>query len=134
MAVAQYHAPVKQKSMLSYTRMPMARYKKRVSHAKEAFYIICIVMVLLIGLFVYVGPGGYRELRKMQTELAAHQARVDALQKSKQESENTIDSLGDNRKNNEAIETYARKKGYGKKGDIIQEVPQPEKDRPQIKK
>ena len=41
---------------------------------------------------------------------------------------------GDNRKNNEAIEIYARKKGYGKKGEIIQEIPQPEKDQPQAKK
>ncbi len=112
----------------------MARAKKRVSHAKEAFYIICIVIVLLIGLFGFLGPGGYLEMKKMQAELAAHQSRVDALQKSRQGHENAIDNLGDNRKNNEAIETYARKKGYGKKGEIIQEIPQPEKDRSQIKK
>ncbi len=112
----------------------MARFKKRVSHAKEAFYIICIVIVLLIGLFGYLGPGGYLEMKNVQAELAAHQSRVDALQKSRQEHMNTNDDLRDNRKNNEAIETYARKKGYGKKGEIIQEVPQPEKDRSQIKK
>ncbi len=133
-AVAQYHALGKQKSILSRIRTTMARHQKRVSHAKEAFYIICIVIVMLIGLFAYMGPGGYLEIKRMQGELATHQSRVDALQKSKQEHQNAINGLADTRKNNEAIETLAREKGYGKKGEIVQEVPQAEKDRTQIKK
>jgi cell division protein FtsB len=107
----------------------MTRFKKRVSHAKEAFCIICIVIFLLIGLFTYLGPGGYLEMKKVQAELATHQARVDALQKSKQERLYAIDELRDDRKSNDAIERYLRKKGYGKKGELIQEVPQPEPDR-----
>ncbi len=114
--------------------MNMARYKKRVSHAKEGFYITCIVIVMLIGLFAYMGPGGYLEMKKMQTELATRQSRIDTLQKTKQEHQNAINGLADTRKNNEAIENLARKKGYGKKGEIVQEVPQAEKDRTQIKK
>jgi cell division protein FtsB len=107
----------------------MTRFKKRVSHAKEAFYIICIVIFLLISLFSYMGPGGYKEMKKVQAELAARQARVETLQKSKQERLQAIDELRDDRKSNDTIERYLRKKGYGKKGELIQEVPQPEPDR-----
>ncbi len=105
----------------------MARGKKRVSHAKEAFYIICILMVLLIGLFSYLGPGGYLEMKRLQAELAVHRSRADALQKSSQEHQKNIENLRDTRKDNTAIETIARKKGYAKAGEIVQEVPSPAK-------
>jgi len=108
----------------------MASSKKRVSHAKEAFYIICIVIFLLIGLFSYMGPGGYLEMKKVQAELATQQTRVDALKQSKEDRLKSIEALGDDRKSDEEIERYLRQKGYGRKGEIIQEVPQPEPDRP----
>jgi cell division protein FtsB len=114
--------------------MRMARYRRRVSHAKEAFYIVCIVIFLLIGLFSYIGPGGYLEMKKAQAELAIHQSRVEALEKSKKEREHSVEALGDSRKNNEAVEAYARKKGYAKSTEIIQEVPPPAADQPQRKK
>lgn len=112
----------------------MSRSKKRVSHAKEAFYVICIVTVLLIGLFSYLGPGGYREMKKIQAELATRQARIDSLQKSSQEHQKTIDGLGDARKDNAAIEAIARKKGYGKGDEIVQEVAPPQKNSSQTRK
>jgi cell division protein FtsB len=107
----------------------MTRFRKRVSHAKEAFCIIGIVVFLLIGLFSYLGPGGYLEMRKVRAELATHQAQVETLQKARQERLQAIEELRDDRKTNDAIERYLRKKGYGKKGELIQEVPQPELDR-----
>jgi cell division protein FtsB len=107
----------------------MAMSKKRVSHAREAFYIICIVIFLLIGLFSYVGPGGYLEMKKTQAELSTHQARVEAQKQAKVERLKAIEALRDDRRNNEEIERYLRDKGYGRKGEIIQEVPKPETDR-----
>ena len=104
----------------------MARSRSRVSHTKEALYIICIVIILLIGLFSFVGPQGYRELKRTEAELEVHRARVEQLKKSKEEHLQEIKSLGDDRDNNDAIEREARKKGYGKKGELVQEVPQPE--------
>ena len=105
----------------------MAYNRKRVTHAKELFYICCILMVLLIGLLSIVGPAGYIEMRKDQAELAAQTARVDALRKSIENQANVVNALRDDEK---AIEEYARKKGYGKKGEIIQEVPQREPETP----
>jgi cell division protein FtsB len=98
----------------------MAYKRKRVTHAKELFYICCILMVLLIGLISIVGPAGYIEMRKDQAELTDQTARVDALRKSIEHQAKGVKALRDDEK---AIEEYARKKGYGKKGEIIQEVP-----------
>lgn len=105
----------------------MAHNRKRVTHAKELFYICCILMVLLIGLLSIVGPAGYIEMRKAQADLVAQTARVDALRKSIEHQTNAVNGLRDDEK---AIEEYARKKGYGKKGEIIQEVPQREPETP----
>ena len=91
----------------------MTHNRTRVTHAKELFYICCILMVLLIGLLSIVGPAGYLEMRKVQAELAAQTARVDALRKSIEHQTNVVNALRDDEK---TIEEYARKKGYGKKG------------------
>ncbi len=99
----------------------MASTKNRVSHAKEAFYIICILIFLLIGLFSFVGPGGYLDMKKTQEEMETHRARTETLQKNIDERVKEIDAL---RTDKATIEGYARKKGYGKKGEIIQEIPQ----------
>jgi cell division protein FtsB len=105
----------------------MAHNRDRVTHAKELFYICCILVVLLIGLLSIVGPAGYIEMRKVQAELAAQTARVDALQKSIEHQANVVNAL---RNDEKAIEEYARQKGYGKKGEIIQEVPSREPEIP----
>ena len=98
----------------------MSRLRKRVSHAKEAFYIVCILVVLLVALFAYVGPGGYLELKRTRAELATQRERVESLREANEERIREIKELRDS---DEAIEQYARKKGYGKKGEIILEVP-----------
>jgi cell division protein FtsB len=103
--------------------------KKRVSHAREVFYIICIVIFLLIGLFTYVGPGGYMEMKRVQAELATHQERVEAQKQTKADRLKSIESLRDDRQNDEEIERYLRERGYGRKGEIIQEVPKPDPGR-----
>lgn len=100
----------------------MASSNNRVSHAKEAFYVSCITLSLLIGLFSYFGPNGYREMKRLQSEVASHRARVEALQKSNEERLHKIQMLRDDPV---AIEGYARQKGYGRQGEIIEEVPQP---------
>jgi cell division protein FtsB len=105
----------------------MVQRRKKVSHAKEAFYVICILILLLIGLFSFVGPGGYLELRRAQAELEIHRSRVETLQKSNVERMNSIRAL---REDDKAIEGLAREKGYGKKGEVVQEAPQSEQEKP----
>jgi cell division protein FtsB len=107
----------------------MATSKSRLSHKKEAFYISCIVIAVLIGLLSWFGPYGYRELKKTQSEVAAHRVRVEALRKSNEDRLRTVQML---KENPEAIEDYARRKGYAKKGEIIQEVPQAESSAPPV--
>jgi cell division protein FtsB len=106
----------------------MARKRNRVSHGKEAFYIICILALLLIGLFTYLGPGGWRELKKSQAELKTQRERVESLSKENEERQNSINMMRDDK---ETQERYARRKGYGRKGEIIQEVPSREPAPPQ---
>jgi cell division protein FtsB len=105
----------------------MTTSKSRLSHAKEAFYISCIVIAVLIGLLSWFGPYGYKELKKTQSEVAAHRARVEALRKNNEDHLHNVQML---RENPEAIEDYARQKGYARKGEIIQEVPQAESGPP----
>jgi len=105
----------------------MVPTEKKSSLVKEAFCVLCILIALLIGLFSYLGPWGYREMKRSQAELEAERARVEALRKSNEERMRTINSL---RNDKDAIESYARKKGYGRKGEIIQEAPQQQPDQP----
>jgi cell division protein FtsB len=98
-------------------------YRKKVTHAREVFYILCILMVLLIGMFSIVGPGGYIEMKEDEAELAAQTAYVEALRKSIEVQLNTVNALRDNPA---AIEEYARRKRYGRKGEVVQEVPEHE--------
>jgi len=105
----------------------MATSKHRLSHAKEAFYISCIVIAVLIGWLSWFGPHGYKELKRTQSEVTAHRKRVEALRKSNEESLHSVQML---RENPEAIEDYARQKGYARKGEIIQEVPRAESGPP----
>jgi cell division protein FtsB len=98
---------------------------KKSSLAKEAFCVLCILIALLVGLFSYLGPWGYREMRRTQAELEVERARVEALRKSNEERMRSVQSL---REDKNAIESYARKKGYGRKGEIIQEAPQQQPD------
>jgi len=98
----------------------MAQSKHRLSHKKELYYIICIVALLLIMVFSLLGPGGYRDLQKARLELQAQRVRVEELKRNNEERMRNIEAL---RSDKNALEKYAREKGYGKEGEIIQQVP-----------
>jgi cell division protein FtsB len=102
----------------------MARSKSRISHVKEVYYILCIVAVLVVLLFSFFGPGGYRDLRKLQIEVQEKHTRVDRLERENSERLKSIEKLNSDKN---ALEKYAREKGYGRPGDIIQQLPKPEK-------
>jgi len=99
----------------------MASNGKIATHTRELFYICFILMFLLIGLLSIFGPGGYIEMRKAKAELAAQAARVDKLAKSIEQQLKDVNALRDDE---QALEAYLRKKGYAKKGDLIQEIEQ----------
>jgi len=97
----------------------MARQKNRISYKKELYYIFCIVALLLVLIFSF--SGGYRDLRKARLELQEQRVRVEELKRKNFERMKSIEAL---RSSKEALEKYAREKGYGKKGEIIQQLPQ----------
>jgi cell division protein FtsB len=98
----------------------MAYSKRRISHKKELYYIICIIILLAVLLFSFFGPGGYRDLRKSRIELQQQRTRVEKLKRSNYEHMKSIKELQTDKK---ALEKYAREKGYGKQGEIIQQLP-----------
>ena len=55
----------------------MTRQKNRISHKKELYYILCIVAVLVVLLFSFLGPGGYRDLQKARLQLQEQRVRVE---------------------------------------------------------
>jgi cell division protein FtsB len=98
----------------------MARATHRLSHKRELYYIVCIIAVLGILLVSFLGPGGYRDLRKARLRLQEQRLRVEELKRSNNERLKSIEGL---RSDKEALEKYAREKGYGKEGEIIQQLP-----------
>jgi len=98
----------------------MARSRKRLSYKKELYYIGCIVALVVILLFSLFGPGGYRDLQKARLELQQKREGVDELKRDNQKRLQSIEAL---RSDPEALERYAREKGYGKEGEIIQRLP-----------
>jgi cell division protein FtsB len=103
----------------------MAYSKYRISHNKELYYISCIVALVVILFFSILGPSGYRDLRKSRLELQLLRAHVNDLKHSNSERAKTIKSF---QTDQDAVEKYAREKGYGRAGEIVQEVPrEPEK-------
>jgi cell division protein FtsB len=99
----------------------MARPKRRRSHGKEIYYILCILSIVAGALFTIFGPGGFMDLRKSRVELETHRNRVEELRNENAQRMDAIERL---RYDKEALENYAREKGYGKKGEIIQQVPE----------
>ena len=97
----------------------MARFRKRHSYKKELYYICSIVAVVFILLFSFFGPGGYLDLQKARLELEERRTRVDELKRNNSERKQSIEAL---RSDRDALEGYAREKGYGKKGEIIQRL------------
>ena len=109
----------------------MAYRRNRSSHKKELGYILCIVAIILILLFSIWGPGGYRDLAKARLELQMKRERIENLKRSNYERMRSIESL---RSDRDALEQYAREKGYGREGDIIQQLPEKPPEKPQSKK
>lgn len=110
------------------TNSPMTYRRNRLSHKKELYYILCIVAVMVILLFSFWGPGGYRDLARARLELQAQRERVDKLNRINNEKLKSIDALQSDNDANGAIEEHARENGYGRDGDIIQQLPEkPEK-------
>lgn len=106
----------------------MARSKIRLSYKKELYYIICIVVLLVVLGFSIFGPGGYRDLQKARLDLQEQRARVEELKRKNYERMKSIEEL---RSSRDALEKYAREKGYGKEGEIIQQLPpDPDTDPP----
>ncbi len=95
--------------------------RSAVSHAKEIYYILCIVVFVVSALFSIWGPGGFNEMRRTKSELEARRARVADLKRSNQERLQSIEAL---KSNKEALEEFARKQGYARKDEIIQQLPQ----------
>jgi cell division protein FtsB len=106
----------------------MTYHRKRPSHKTELGYIVCIVACIAILLFSFWGPSGYRDLTRARLDLQEHRERVDTLKRGNYEKLKSIEAL---RSDRDALERYAREKGYGREGDIIQQIPENEK---QLKK
>jgi cell division protein FtsB len=94
---------------------------QRISHKKELYYILCIAAVVLILLFSFLGPGGYVELRKARLELQEQRDRVEGIKRRNNEHRKTIEEL---RSNKDALEKHARRKGYAREDEIIQQLPE----------
>ena len=94
---------------------------KRILHFKFALVIIIIIVTLAAILtFGFWGPGGYRDLQKARRDLQMQKARVEDLKRSNSERMKSIEDL---RSDKQALERYAREKGYGRNDEIIQQLP-----------
>jgi hypothetical protein len=89
----------------------MAGYTYRFSYKKELYYILCIVAVVVILLFSFFGPRGYKDMKKARLELQSQRARIDDIQRRNLEHMKYIEALKSNRLE---WEKHAREKGYGK--------------------
>jgi cell division protein FtsB len=105
----------------------MAYHKYRLSYGKQLYYILCIVALAVILLFSFLGPRGYRDLKSARLELQAQRARIDSLQRRNREHIKSIEAL---RNDKHALEEYARKKGYGRVGEIVQQLPEESEKKP----
>ncbi|PYV36734.1 MAG: hypothetical protein DMG09_16430 [Acidobacteria bacterium] len=100
-------------------RSMAARRKKR-SQSKELYYAGVLVAVLVFGYSSIWGRGGYLEVKKARMELEAQRTKIEILQRGNEERLRNIQQLKSSR---EALEKYARQKGYGRKGEIILQLP-----------
>lgn len=101
----------------------MAYRKRRFSHAKELYYILCFAVALVIFLYGLIGPGGYLELRKQQLELARRERQIEELRRTVERQMQAVKAL---KHDPAAQERFLREKGYAREGELIQELP-PEK-------
>ena len=102
----------------------MRQSGRRNTYGSEIYYIVLILAILITGAATIWGPGGYLEMKKTQADVQDRRTRVKALEMSNKARLDEIQNLRDDR---ETLEKYARQKGYGKKGEIIQQLPAPSK-------
>lgn len=106
----------------------MANKKQVLKHKKELYYIFLIVVVGGILLLSILGPDGYLKLESARLDLQQQKARVDDLERSNRERAETNEAL---RNDPEAIERYARKKGYGRENEVIRQLPENSEKEPE---
>jgi cell division protein FtsB len=99
----------------------MTRRQNRISHKKELYYILCILAVLIVLLFSFLAPGGYRDLNKARLQVQEQRVRVEALKRENSELMKSTEALQSDSK---ALEKVARQQGYGRGDEIIQQIPQ----------
>jgi cell division protein FtsB len=98
----------------------MTDKKHSVRRKKELYSILLIVVVGGIMLLSVVGPNGYLELRKARQRREQQRALVEELRRSNAEQLKTIKAM---RSDPDAIEGYAREKGYGRENEIMEPLP-----------
>ena len=109
----------------------MTHPKGKPSHVVEIYYIVCIVLFVVIAMFGVWGPGGVLELKKARQDLEVQRARVEEQQRSNQQRLRAIEAL---RSDKEALEGLARENGYGRPGEVIQQLPEDSKAKAQPEK
>jgi len=92
----------------------------RHSYIKEAYYLLCLVLFVVIFLFTVWGSSGHLQLKKAEAQVEAQKDRIQALKQSNSKKLQTIQQL---RSDPRAVEKYARSKNYAQEGEIIQQLP-----------
>jgi len=98
----------------------MRQRGQRRSAKKELYYILCIIAVAIILILSIFAPGGYLEMRKLRLELQGQKMYLKELERSNKERMKTIEAL---RSDKNILEKEARKMGYARKDEIIQQLP-----------
>lgn len=99
----------------------MGYSKNKHSYIKEAYYLLCLVLVVVILLFTVWGSSGHMELKKAEAQLEAQRARIEELNQSNSKRLKTIQQLTTDPK---ALEKYARSQNYAQQGEIVQQLPE----------
>ncbi len=99
----------------------MSPRRSLVSYAKEIYYILCIVVFVVGAIYTVWGPSGFLEMKRAKLELEAYRAKVTNLKRSNNERLQSIEAL---KTDKEAQERYARKQGYARNDEIIQQLPE----------
>ena len=99
----------------------MGYSKNKHSYIKEAYYLLCLVLVVVIFLFTVWGSSGHMELKKAEAQVEAQRVRIEEL---KQSNSTRLQSIQQLRSDPKALEEYARSKNYAQQGEIVQQLPE----------
>ena len=98
----------------------MTYRRARVAYRRDVYYIACLLAVMIGAVFCIWGPGGYRDLKRMQMSLDADRTRLEILKRSNGERMQRIQELQFNRR---AQEKFLREKDYAIPGELILHLP-----------